>query len=229
MIASLFKQNRSTEYEKIFLWVWISKSKMFVSHEKVDGADMLEFEFWKMNTSSWDAMEEECIEDFHVSNLDHFMTHNTDKMKMFYLRYMFKSWNFDMEMTWEDDGGLSEDSFGKLLSLHPKILREIVKNLDKYSLSDEDSATIVRQSHLLFKKNGGPVSSPHKMISLYCSLTEMWQKFGLNYFDLKKMPVYERNALRKIISVEKQIDAQEAKTRELEARTKNAVVNRRRR
>ena len=52
------------------------------------------------------------------------------------------------------------------------------------------------------------------MISLYCNLTEMWSKFGLNYFDLKRLPLYEKNALKKILSIENQIRAAEIKQME---------------
>ena len=134
-------------------------------------------------------------------------------MKHFFLKYMFRSWNIDEEMLFEEEGCLDNESYAKLLGLHPVILRELVTQLFEYTLSEEDLEKIGKQGHLLFAKNQS-VSNPHKMISLYCNLTEMWSKFGLNYFDLKRLPLYEKNALKKILSIENQIRAAEIKQME---------------
>ena len=219
MIDQFFKSNRSERYIEISLWVWYNKGKFHVSKENNDFADQISFTFWEMNSSSFDSMESECLEEFTSINGEHFLMKNSMRMKMFYLRYMFRSWSFDEIMTFQNDGGLDDISFNKLMSLHPMILREIAQNASDYSIGEEDEAEIIKQSHLLFKKNSS-VCNPHRMISLYCTLSDMWSKFGLNYFDLKKMPIYEKNALKKIISIEKQIESQEIKMKELQSRGK---------
>ena len=39
---------------------------------------------------------------------------------------MFRSWNLDEEMLFEEEGCRDDDSYAKLLALHPVILRELV-------------------------------------------------------------------------------------------------------
>lgn len=220
MIDHFFKENRSEKFFIIRMWLWIKCGTLIISKEKMDGADEVYFTFWEMNSSSFDSMDDECLENFDSKDGEHFMFRNSNKMKRFYLRYMFRSWSFNESMCFQADGGLDDESFDKLMSLHPAILRELVKKIYDYTLSEEDEATIVKQSHLLFKK-GGSVNCPHKMIALYCTLSDMWDKFGLNYFDLKKMPIYEKNALRKIITIEKQIESQEMKMKDLQNKAKS--------
>ena len=128
-------------------------------------------------------------------------------------------------MYFDEEGKLDDMSFRKMTGLHPVILRELVNQLFESTLSEDDLTEISKQSYLLFAKNQS-VSNPHRMISLYCSLTEMWSKFGLNYFDLKRLPLYEKNALKKILSLENQIRAAEIKQMETKSKSNNRMPRR---
>lgn len=186
--------------------------------KETPNTEKISFTFWEINNSTWDYLEENCLETVNISAHETISTYNYEKMKLFYLRYLFRSWSFDDEMRFDEEGKLTENSFKKLLNLHPVILRELTTGLFDYVLSEEDSITIAKQAHLLFAKNQS-VSNPHRMISLYCNLSEMWSKFGLNYFDLKRLPLYERNALKRILSQENQIRSAEIKAMEAKSKT----------
>lgn len=209
-MIEFLRDHRSSRFEVLVLWAWISRGSLRISRKETPGADRLEFTFWKMNSMTYDIMDSMSSIDWKSEEGEKVRYRDQHAMKMFCLRYMFRSWSLEPEMGFQEDGGLDDSSMEKLLGLHPVILRELVSEMLKEDLQEEDEMEIVRQSHLLFRK-GGSVSNPHRMISLYCRLSDMWDKFGLNYFDLQKMPLAERNALLKIISVEKQIESQESK------------------
>ena len=217
-MANGFLQYRSQEYNELRYWVYRKGELLFLYYSPKPNTDELKFSFWKINNATWDLIEEECLEQIEVNEHENILSYNYERMKRFFLKYMFRSWNLDEEMLFEEEGCLDDDSYAKLLALHPVILRELVTQLFEYTLSEKDLEEIGKQGHLLFAKSQS-VSNPHKMISLYCNLTEMWSKFGLNYFDLKKLPLYEKNALKKILSIENQIRASEIK--QMEAKNKS--------
>lgn len=221
-MKSSFLEYRSTEFKEHTFWLYKKGDFISLYDEEKPNTDKVSFTFWEINNSTWDYIEDVALEPFDVSEHERITMYNYEKMKLFYLRYLFRSWSFEDEMFWDEEGKLTEESFKKLLCLHPVILRQLVSGLFDYVLSEEDSATIAKQAHLLFAKNQS-ISNPHKMISLYCNLSEMWSKFGLNYFDLKRLPLYERNALKRIMSQENQIRAAEIKA--MEAKSKSASMH----
>lgn len=222
---SSFLQYRSTEYKEFNYWLFRKGNFLELSLNELPNTDRVSFTFWCINISTWDMIEDDCLESVKISEHETMTTYNYQKMKMFYLRYLFRSWNLDEKMTFDEEGKLDDISFQKLISLHPVILRELTSSLFDYVVSDEDNAVICKQAHLLFAK-GQSVSNPHRMISLFCTLAGMWSKFGLNYFDLKRLPLYERNALKNILTQENQIRSAEIKA--MESKSKSNIGSRRR-
>ena len=217
-MKSSFLQYRSNEYKEYDFWLFRKGNFVELFTKETPNTEKISFTFWEINNSTWDYLEENCLETVKISAHETISTYNYEKMKLFYLQYLFRSWSFEEEMRFDEEGKLTENSFKKLLNLHPVILRELTTGLFDYVLSEEDSITIAKQAHLLFAKNQS-VSNPHRMISLYCNLSEMWNKFGLNYFDLKRLPLYERNALKRILSQENQIRSAEIKAMEAKSKT----------
>lgn len=224
-MKSSFLQYRSTEYKEIDFWAYKNGVFLDLYIQEVPNTEKISFTFWEMNNSTWDLIEKNCLENNKISEHESLSTYNYEKMKLFYLRYMFRSWSFDDEMRFDEEGKLTETSFIKLMALHPVILKELAAGLFDYVLSEEDDITIAKQAHLLFAKGQG-ISNPHRMISLYCDLSKMWEKFGLNYFDLKRLPLYERNALSKIFSHENQIRSAELKAMENKSKSPIRGVHR---
>lgn len=212
----LYPHIHSDDYTERRLWVFNSSGKVLVYHEPTPHTDELVFTFWGFSSDSWDRVLMECMVNVDAGR------ENIQRMDrlcrtLYYFRYHFRSWNLDVPMFWRDDGGLDDESLDRLLGLHPRILRELAEDMDSYGLSDDDMRDIAVQSHQLFAR-GNSVENPHPMVRLYCTLAEMWDKFGLNYFDLKRLPLYERNALRTILSQENQIRNAEIKNTEAKSR-----------
>jgi len=209
-----FIQCRSSSHFEIRLWCGIRNGEVSFYRHDTPNADCIEISMYEMNFYAWEMMETECsgiVKSAH----EQFCVKDYAKMCLMYLRLMFREWNLDCPMTFDEYGVLDDPSFERLLNLHPQILEKVTDTMYDGTLTQEDEEVIARQSALLFGK-AGSVSNPHPMISLYCTLSEMWEKFGLNYFDLMKMPLREKNALRMIARMEGQMRAQQ-----IEANTKS--------
>ena len=87
-----------------------------------------------------------------------------------------------------------------------KVLSRICKAIRGDEPEEKEFNEIARQCALLFGKTGS-VENAHPLLSLYVTLGDMWQKFGLNYFDLQRLPIETRNTLKRIMGLENQIRA----------------------
>lgn len=214
------------DFLRVTLYVYVSGTNIMIFHEPMPNTERLEFTFWEMTNGLWEELERYSLEEYSPHPRENLKIFNHRKMKEFYLRHMFRSWNLDVPLSFDEEGKLDDCSWEKVMRLHPAILRELADNVFNYTLTDEETSAIARQCHLLFSK-GTAVNSPHQMISLYCTLVDMWKNFGLNYFDLQRLPIKIRNGLRLITSQENQI--QNAKYKEMEAKSKarNARMGRR--
>ena len=204
---------RSKNTITIRCWVYLNQDKpLEVFTEKKDNTEEVWLEFFEMNHVYWDMIDEECIEEcFGVNERDKMVTYNDYKVKMFYIRYLLKGWSFSTVLKRKYDGSLTDESFKEVLLIHPRILRIIFSQYNNSFISEQEEGDILKQCHLLFGQGQG-VSSPHKYISLYCDLVTFWDKFGLNFGDIQKLPQEVYKGLRKIVSIENQIRSAEAKT-----------------
>ncbi len=216
---------KSPEYIRLTLYAYASGGRLSVYRTPVPNADRLEFTFWEMTGAVWERLEQYSLEDCSPSPMERIRIFNHRKMKEFYLRNMLRSWNFDAPLTLDEEGKLDAATWRRVMSLHPAILKILSDMVFRYTFSDEETATISKQCHLLFAK-GGSVANPHEMVSLYCTLADMWKNFGLNYFDLQRLPMKIRSGLRMITGMENQI--QSAKIRQMENESKAKAGIRRR-
>ena len=70
----------------------------------------------------------------------------------------------------------------------------------------------------MFHPNGNGVHNAHEAVSLYCNLSSFWDKFGLNYFDLQRLPQDVYAKLREVLSRE---SSERGKHRKNESRKSN--------
>lgn len=223
VVRSDLNQFKSTEYVRLTLYAYVSVGKVSLYHSATPNTEKLEFTFWEMTNAIWEELERYSLEDYFPVPYERIRIFNHKKMKEFYLRHMLRSWNFDIDLSFDEEGKLDDSSWEKVMSLHPIILRELSDMVFRYTFSEEENTTIQKQCHILFS-NGSTVNNPHEMISLYCTLSDMWKNFGLNYFDLKRLPIKTRNALRMITGLENQI--QNAKLKQMENKS-NVNIGRR--
>lgn len=197
----------------INLWLYKENGVLHVYDKEMPNTEKIGFVLRVPDFGIWSKIEEASLENFKVNEHETIKKYNRSKMKLAFLRAAFVSWTFEEEMCFED-GILADASYAKLVSLHPLILDRLTELMDKVYLSDSDEEVLAKQSFQLFDSKSSGVSNPHPMISLYCMLSMMWDKFGLNYFDLQKFPSYERNALRRICEIENKVRQTELKAAE---------------
>ena len=184
-----------TTYKRYSVWVYKSKNKIQVYNQSMPNTEQLWFEFYDFDYVSWKQMQDECVDVFQTLHEKVYL-YNFNKLKMFYLKRMFR------------DSIFGKLSFEELLKLHPRIIHGILRQIRVFDDTDEqEERRLAKQSAILFG-NGNPVNNPHPAIVLYCDLTSFWQKFGLNYYDIQKLPKDTFNMLKRVM----QLDSSSKKT-----------------
>ena len=199
----------SGDFQRVSCWVYYEENKQLqVFYTKMPNTIQIYMQFFEMNHYFWQIIERDClIEVEGYNDRDKISVYNNCLIKKFILKYLIKDWSFDCELKRNKDGSLTEESYNKVCGLHPKILKTL---LDQYvyrqGFTQEEDGKIQKQCYLLFDK-GQSINSPHWTVSLYLDLTAFWDKFGLNYYDIQKLPQEVFDGLRKIMGIQNSITA----------------------
>ena len=98
---------------------------------------------------------------------------------------------------------MTAESYRRVSSVPAPLLEAL---LDKYEeriqVSKEDEELIHRQSAILFSKNSRGVADACEAVSLYCTLGNYWEKFGLDRFSILSLPYREYLMLKIMIGKE---------------------------
>lgn len=125
-----------------------------------------------------------------------------EELDIHVLRFMLIDWSL-CELYFDDNGYLTEESLKQVLQHPAPVIGTFInKYYSTYIITSEDEKIIERQSSILFAKNSRGVDNACDAITLFCMLGNMWEKFGLNYHDLKKMPYKEYVMLRMVLGEE---------------------------
>lgn len=187
--------------KRLKLWLYKKRGRTLVYGKETPSCDEVEFLVEELDSKSQSVMDMECREDGRRS---------PRLIREWLLRHQVKGWTFREKLTFEN-GMLDDSSFEKVMSLPGPVLSRIIGQFNKDMLSDDEKNDIARQSVLLFG-SAGTVENPHPLVSLYVTLSDMWQKFGLNYFDLQRLPASVKDGLKEIMHLEGQARASAAKS-----------------
>jgi hypothetical protein len=114
-----------------------------------------------------------------------------------------KEWNIPIELEFDNrTGWLTSDCYNEIASLPAPIMGRIMQKYEKTVLSDDDEEKLDRQAASLFNTKGGGVSNPLESVTLFCVLGNFWDKFGLNRYDLERLPYREYAQLRMMMGYE---------------------------
>lgn len=118
--------------------------------------------------------------------------------------YMLLDWSLsDLE---RDGDYLTQESVESIFRHPAPVVDEFVKRYEKtFRITGEEEKIINQQASRLFAGSGGGVSNACEAVALYCMLGNMWEKFGLNYYDLQHFPYRKYMMLRMMI--DKDVDA----------------------
>jgi len=129
---------------------------------------------------------------------------------------LLRSWSLDVPLEFDDETGwLTTRCAARVLGVCGPLLRALVEKYEEHMrIDDEESKKIERQSLVLFNSNRtGGVSNPCEAVSLFCLLGNFWEKFGLNRFQIGKLPYREYYMLRLMLANESDAHARDAKRR----------------
>lgn len=116
------------------------------------------------------------------------------------------SWSLDIPIERDHSGWMTQASYARVSTVPAPLLEAFVKKFEEsIGISEEEEHLITRQCAVLFSKNGHGVSDACEAVSLFCTLGNMSEKFGINRDMLPSMPYTE--FLRLKIMMAKESDA----------------------
>lgn len=195
---------------EVTLWAWRRGALCRLYDRPLPGCDCLRFAFREITAGLWDALEMAATRP--VRGFGRCCDHG--QLRLEYLRRGLVAWNLDFPLSFGPDGFLTEAAFEAALRLHPAVVRAITEPILGIYQDDSERREIERQAAVLFGAHQS-VPDAHPMVALYCHLEMMWEKFGLNWHDLRRMPAKERNALRQLAGLENSARIQERKNDEM--------------
>lgn len=195
---------RSADFQRYSLWVYDDANIIRVFPELMPNTIEIWFEFYDYTHLFWKMMEHYCIDANDGGIEGKIFVYNLYSLKEFCLRYLLRATNYPVELTWRASGQLSDDSYDRLMSIHPRIWRAL---FDKYDvlgverLTQEEELQIAKECAILYGKGEG-VTNPHRFVTFYSDMMAFWDKFGLNYFDTQRLPQNVYSVLKKMMSLE---------------------------
>ena len=122
----------------------------------------------------------------------------------FLIDYLFYDTNFpEIHVEYGKDGRITDEVRKKIYQIHPRILSGILDKVEIFSnkMPENEKKDLEKQCSMLFGDGKG-INNPHKWITIYCMLSSFWEKFGLNYFDILKLPHETYQMLKHIMNLE---------------------------
>jgi len=172
-----------------------------------DGDDVVKAVFRRMEFEDSVAIDKQCTT--ILDEPDTMVVTDYDEARRMVVRRLLKSWTLDIPLECDEDGWLTDACFMRVVNLPAPLLTAMVVKYDKTnSITEEEDEKIDRQSVILFSKNSRGVSAACDAVSLFCNLSNFWEKFGLNYFDLSHIPFKTYLMLRIMIGKDSEAHAQ---------------------
>jgi hypothetical protein len=125
-----------------------------------------------------------------------------NEMRRLIVKRNLLSWSLPIPIE-RENGWMTAECYQRV-GKTPAPLMEAI--LDKYEeriqVTREDEELIHRQSAVLFSKNSRGVADACEAISLFCTLGNYWEKFGLDRFTILNLPYREYLMLKMMIGKE---------------------------
>lgn len=179
----------------IIVRLWCQKigDKFFVSNKEKKGYDELVFICNKFSFDSWYVINNICGEDIVKRNIC-------------YLILSLRDCNL-LDL----NGGVTRDNLNMLLKLSPCILYSLIHEIVKIYNFDDNSMFDLRKEFSKIYGASGSVAINNAYIRKYLTLTSFWDKFGLNYFDIKNLPYDDYVMFSHCMNIESEMKNNEMK------------------
>ena len=181
---------RGCEEYDVIGWIYWKKDIPIVYDTKKDNTEEIKFVFERLNHGLWDYIETNILTEHKgIYAGDVTWTYDFVKLKMFIVRWLLKRWSLPIDLIRKTNGELTDECFNKVMNVHPNIMKYFLNEFENTMfMSEDDRITIMKQSSLLFHPKSKGVGNPHNAISTYCNLSSFWEKFGINYFEMQRLP-----------------------------------------
>ena len=104
------------------------------------------------------------------------------------------------------NGWIVEKDWNRIKTFNAMILNSMLSDYEMTTImSEEDEKLIDRQSVTLFGSENGRVANPHPAVSMYCLLSGIWEKFGLDITKIKQMRQEDYSKIRAVMAKESEI------------------------
>lgn len=202
----LLNFNELRSYNQIEIEAYVDKDNFTnIQKEKFENGEKVVFRFFELNETLSNLLKKEGIKKHYYLG-EVFCYYDYLSYKSFVLRNLLSWWSLDIELKRDEFGTLTEESYENVLKIHPSILNYFLGVYDEtYEISDTDNQKIIDQCHNLFREGSKGITDADDSISTYCNLTGFWEKFGLNYFDIQRLPDDLFNKLNLIMRKDNEI------------------------
>ena len=200
--GAALERYRSHDSRRYSVWVYDNDEIIRVYLDERPNTHEIWFEFNEFNRSYWKKFEEECIVTYGSDST----FYSSVLMRRFMMTYMLAATSSPgIERVEHDaDGRATQEAWDRLVRIHPRIWEALFLKVEIFPETfdgEKEEADLEKQAKALFCDHKG-VKSPHEWIELYCNLTAFWDKFGLNYFDVMRLPNSLYVALRKVMQLD---------------------------
>lgn len=193
------------EIKQYKLWVYDGSDIIEVFYEQMPNTQQITFSFYSFSKYYWNLMQEKCVQKIKGNLFYDFF-----QLKIFVINYLLCNTNMSgVFIKRNKNGQLTKESFQSVIKIHPRILRSLFNIIQIFPkhLGKKQEQELEKQCHKLFGKGQG-ISNPHPFIVQYCNLMSFWDKFGMNYHDIMKLPNQVFISLKKIMSLDNEYKSQ---------------------
>ena len=206
----LLNYNHLRSCNQIELCAYVDKNNFNnIQNEEFENSEKIIFRFFELNENISKILKRVGIKK-HFFMGENFHYYDYLSYKSFILRNLLSWWNLGIQLERDEFGTLTEECFKRVSNVHPCLLNHFLDAYDEaYEIADVDNQKIIDQCHSIFRRGSKGITDADESISTYCNLTVFWEKLGLNYFDIQKLPDDLFNKLNLIIRKDNEIQVKE--------------------
>lgn len=184
---ALIQNNYVQYFDLSFFVILQSNGQIVVSKQFIKNSDQFKIKCQKINVDIWNLIQQQ------------------DKQHRNKLLFMFSLIDSNFIDFKFNFGFLSYQSLQILLNLNSIIVNFILNEIqDKYVVYDRQYRNKLAQEFNRFYRSDKGMVLKNKEIIDYLTYSRFWEKLGLNYFDVKKLPYDIYNQFNLVIGIENQ-------------------------
>lgn len=172
-----------------------------------DGTLYEEAEFKVLTFGDNHVLDKACSYDMEIRNEGNIVSKisvtDVNEYRMLLVRRNLLSWTLDIPIE-RQNGWMTERCWNRVKKVPAPLMEAFIERYDtRVSVTKEEEEKIMRQSTILFSKNSRGVMDACEAISLFCTLGNFWEKFGVGRgVPIHEMPFKEYIMLKMVIGKE---------------------------